>query len=96
VNWLKKPSTTGGIFYLVVVGMLVAGLVLVALNAWRRGVGVMGFGFGLAFVMRMVLPDHHAGMLRVRRRLVDLATLAMCSGVMLAMAVLIPNRPNRR
>jgi len=22
VNWFKKPSTTGGIFYLVVVGML--------------------------------------------------------------------------
>jgi hypothetical protein len=70
--------------------------VLVGLNAWRRCVGVMGLGFGLAFVMRMVLPDHHAGMLRVRRRLVDLATLAICSGVMLAMAVLIPNRPNRR
>jgi hypothetical protein len=96
VNWFKKPSTTGGIFYLVVVGMLLAGLVLVGLDAWRAGVVVMGLGFGLAFVMRMVLPDNHAGMLRVRRRLVDLATLAMCSGVMLAMAVLIPNRPSHR
>jgi hypothetical protein len=96
VNWLKKPSTTGGIFYLVVVGMLLAGLLLVALNAWRAGVVVMGLGFGLAFLMRLVLPDNHAGMLRVRRRLFDLATLAMCSGVMLAMAVLIPNRPSQR
>jgi uncharacterized membrane protein YiaA len=93
VNWLKKPSTTGGIFYLVCVGMLVAGLVLVGIGTWRVGVTLMGLGFGLAFVMRLVLPDNRAGMLRVRRRLVDLATLAMCSGVMLAMAVLIPNRP---
>ena len=96
MNWLKKPSTTGGIFYLVVVGMLVGGLVVVWLGAWRGGVVVMGLGFGLAFVMRLVLPDNHAGMLRVRRRLFDLATLAMCSAVMLAMAVLIPNRPNHR
>lgn len=96
MNWLKKPSTTGGIFYLVVVGMLVGGMVLVGFGKWRVGMTVVGLGFALAFVMRMVLPDNHAGMLRVRRRLVDLATLAMCSGVMIAMAVLIPNRPTRR
>ncbi len=96
MNWLKKPSTTGGIFYLVVVGMLVAGMVLVGFGTWRLGMTVVGLGFALALVMRMVLPDNHAGMLRVRRRLVDLATLAMCSGVMIAMAILIPNRPTRR
>ncbi len=96
MNWFKKPSTTGGIFYLVVVGALAVGLVLVGINAWRAGVVVIGLGFGLAFVMRLVLPDNRAGMLRVRRRLFDLATLAMCSGVMLAMAVLIPNRPTKR
>ena len=43
--------------------------------------------------MRMVLPDDRAGMLRVRRRLIDLVTLAMCSGLLLSLAVLIPNRP---
>ncbi len=93
MNWLKKPSTTGGIVYLVGVGMLVAGLLLVAFGAWRSGVTVMGLGFGLAFVMRMVLPDDRAGMLRVRRRLIDLVTLAMCAGLLLSLAVLIPNRP---
>jgi hypothetical protein len=96
VTWFKRPSTTGGIFYLIVVGVVIAGLVLVALGTWRSGMTLAGLGFGLAFVMRLVLPDNHAGMLRVRRRLVDLATLAMCSGVMIAMAVLIPNRPTRR
>lgn len=96
MNWLKKPSTTGGIFFLVGVGMLIGGLVLVVLSRWRSGTTLMGVAFGLAFLMRMILPDDRAGMLRVRRRLIDLATLAMCSGVMLAMAVLIPNRPTRR
>ena len=93
MNWLKKPSTTGGIFYLVCVGMVVVGLGAVALGAWRSGSTLMGLGFGLAFVMRMVLPDDRAGMLRVRRRLIDLATLGVCSGLLLALAVLIPNRP---
>jgi hypothetical protein len=92
VNWLKKPSTTGGIFYLVTVGTLLAGLALVAFAPWRSGVTVMGLGFGLAFVMRMFLPDDRAGMLRVRRRLLDLFVLAMCSGLLLALAVIIPNR----
>ena len=73
-----------------------AGLVLVGINAWRVGVVVVGLGFGLAFVMRLVLPDNHAACCGSSRRLVDLATLALCSGVMLAMAILIPNRPNQR
>jgi len=93
VNWLKRPSTTGGIIYLVCAGMLLVGLAVVAAGPWRSGVTLMGISFALAFVMRMVLPDKHAGMLRVRRRLIDMAVLAVCGGLMLALAVLIPNRP---
>jgi hypothetical protein len=61
VNWLKKPSTTGGIFFLISVAVMVTGLVLVALAPWRSGVTVMGLGCALAFVMRLVLPDDRAG-----------------------------------
>lgn len=92
MNWFKKPSTTGGICYLVSVGVLLAGLVLVTLGPWRSGVTLMGLAFGFAFVMRMVLPDSRAGMLRVRHRLIDLVTLGMCSGLFLGLAVLIPGR----
>lgn len=91
----QKPSTTGGIFYLITTGLVLAGLVLVAIGPWRTGSTVMGVGFGLAFVMRAVLPDDRAGMLRVRRRLVDLATLALCSGLFLTLAVIIKNRPTQ-
>ena len=95
MNWLQKPSTTGGIFFLICVGLMLAGLVLVAFAPWRSGVTLMGMAFALAFIMRMVLPDDRAGMLRVRRRLLDLVVLAMCSGLLLSLAILIPNRQPR-
>ncbi len=89
MNWLKKPSTTGGIIYLLVLGVLLAGLVTVAAGEWRTGVVMMGGGFGLAFAGRAVLPEERAGMLRVRRRYVDLTTLAICCGGILTLAALI-------
>lgn len=93
MNLLKKPSTTGGIIYLVCVAMMVFGLAIVGVGRWRQGVTLMGLGFGLAFTMRLVLPEQLAGMLHVRRRLIDLAVLATCGGLMLVLAVVIPNRP---
>ena len=92
MNWLKKPSTTGGIIYLVVVGIVLAGLVLVAAGVWRTGVVTMGTAFGLAFAARAVLPDERAGMLRIRRRFVDLTAMAICCGSMLVLAAVIPYR----
>jgi len=89
VNWLKKPSTTGGIVYLAVTSALVVGLVVVALGAWRTGVTVMGIAFGVAFAFRAVLPDDRAGMLRIRRRFVDLATMGVCSAGMLFLAAVV-------
>jgi Protein of unknown function (DUF3017) len=91
VNWLQKPSTTGGIIYLTVVAMLLAGLLVVALGAWRSGVALMGGSFGVAFVARTVLPDERAGMLRVRHRVVDLSAMGICCVGMLILAAVIPN-----
>jgi hypothetical protein len=91
VNWLQKPSTTGGIVYLVVVAMMVGGLVLVLVGGWRSGVAVMGASFGVAFVARTVLPDDRAGMLRVRRRAVDLTAMGICCVGILVLAAVIPN-----
>ncbi|HEY7042916.1 MAG TPA: DUF3017 domain-containing protein [Nocardioidaceae bacterium] len=90
MNWLKKPSTVGGIIYLVVVAGVLAGLGIVAVGAWRPGIATMGASFGLALVSRAVLPDERAGMLRIRRRFVDLTALAICCGGMLGLAAVIP------
>ncbi len=92
MNWLKKPSTTGGIIYLIVVATLLTGLAIAAAGAWRVGVVTMGASFGLAFVARLVLPDERAGMLRIRRRFVDLTAMAICGGGMLILAAVIPTR----
>jgi hypothetical protein len=92
VNWLKRPSTTGGLVYLVVAGTLAVGLVIVALGPWRSGVIVMATALTLAFLARAVLPDERAGMLRIRRRFVDLTTLAICAGSMFVLVAAIPGR----
>ncbi|HSS67174.1 MAG TPA: DUF3017 domain-containing protein [Nocardioidaceae bacterium] len=91
MNWLQRPSTTGGLVYLVVAGTLVVGLGIVAVGPWRTGVSVMGAGLAVAFVARAVLPDERAGMLRIRRRFVDLTTLAVCAAGMFALVAAIPS-----
>lgn len=91
MNWLKRPSTTGGIIYLVVLGAVLAGLVLVGFGAWRAGVATMGVAFGVATVARAVLPDERAGMLRIRRRFVDIAAMALCCAGMLILVAVIPH-----
>jgi hypothetical protein len=89
VNWLKKPSTTGGIVYLVVMATLLVGLGVVTAGAWRTGVAVMGIAFGVAFAFRLILPDDRAGMLRIRRRFVDLTTMGACCAGMLILAAVV-------
>jgi len=92
VSWLKKPSTPGGVIYLFVLAILITGLVMVGLGTWRTGVAVMGASFAVAFLARLVLSDERAGMLRIRRRFVDLITMAVCCSGMVALAFVIPTR----
>jgi hypothetical protein len=72
--------------YLIVVAFVVAGLVLIAAEFWRRGLVVIGTGAGVGAVARAVLPDHRAGLLRVRSRVFDAAVLAAASAAMLLIA----------
>ena len=90
MNWLKRPSTTGGLVYLVVAATLAVGLGIAALGPWRSGVTLMATALTLAFVARAILPDERAGMLRIRRRFVDLTTFAVCSAGMFALVIAIP------
>ena len=92
MSLLKTPSTTGGVVYLSVVAVVLAGVVTVATGAWRSGVTLMGISFCIAFIARLLLPEHRAGMLRIRRRFVDLTTMGICAVGMLVLAVVIPNR----
>ena len=80
--------------YLLVVATTGVGLLVVALGPWRRGVMVMGAALVVGAVLRTLLPENEAGMLRVRRsRWVDLVMLAGVGVALVVLAVVIPDQP---
>jgi hypothetical protein len=89
----RYPSTVGGAFYLLVLAITLASLLVVALGSWRDGVTYLAGGLCFAAVVRLLLPTKDAGMLAVRSKWLD--ALLLC-GVGVALAVLahtIPNQP---
>jgi uncharacterized membrane protein len=55
--------------------ILVVAFVLVAAGFWRRGSLLIGIAVGVAAVLRLVLSEERAGLLVVRSRGVDFATM---------------------
>ncbi len=87
----RVPSTLGGLVYLVVVAVSVVGLMVIAFGPWRRGVGLIGIALLLAALMRALLRDRDAGMLRVRRsRWVDVLMLGGVGTTLIVLASVIP------
>lgn len=64
-------------------------LILVAAGFWRRGAFLIGVGVGVAAALRLVLPDDRAGLLVVRTKSLDFATMTTFSVVMLYVAYTI-------
>ncbi len=80
--------------YLVVVGINAVGLMVVAFGPWRRGVVLIGVGLLVAALMRLLLTEDSAGMLRVRRnRWVDAVMLGGVGTALIVLASVIPNQP---
>jgi hypothetical protein len=89
----RYPQTFGGLVYLVVVAASAIGLLVIAFGPWRRGVGIIGVALLLGALMRAVLPDRDAGMLRVRRnRWADVIMLGGVGIALLVLASVIPNQ----
>jgi hypothetical protein len=77
----------------VVTATLAAAVVLVATDHFRRGTILFALGVLLAAGLRLVLSDARAGVLRVRSKALDVATLVflgLATGV-LAIAVPLPH-----
>ena len=90
----RIPSTLGGIVYLIVVAITVAGLLVAALGPWRRGILVIGAGLLFGAGVRALLPDRDAGMLRVRRnRWADVLMLGGVGTALIILANVIPDQP---
>ncbi len=89
----RYPSTIGGAFYLVVLAAAAFGLGVVGHGNWRLGVKWIAASLVFAALVRLVLPARDAGMLAVRRRLVDVLLLAAVGVILWFLAGSIPNQP---
>jgi hypothetical protein len=59
---------------------------LVAANFWRRGALLIGIGVGVAAVLRLALTEDRAGLLVVRSKVIDFATMASVAAAMVYIA----------
>ena len=89
----RYPSTIGGAFYLLVLGVVAVALVVVALDEWRTGIRVMGGALVFAALVRLVLRGRDAGMLAVRHKVLDAVVLAVLGGALIFLATSIPDQP---
>jgi hypothetical protein len=86
----RKPRTLGGgVFLLVLAGTLV-GVGVVAFSDWQAGLTLCGAALISGGCARLVLPGAQAGMLGVRRKLVDVSTLLLLGAALVVMARIIP------
>jgi hypothetical protein len=88
----RAPRTIGGAVFLLVLAGTVAGVLVVAFSDWQGGLTLSGGSLVAGAVARLVLPNRQAGMLGVRRKLVDVTTLLVLGGGLVALAALIPPR----
>lgn len=83
-RWLGAQAP----FAVVVAVLIFAFLYLVFQgDHWRRGVGIVTLGLFVAAVLRVVLPEHRAGMLVVRGRWRDAFCYLLLGVVILVAAI---------
>ena len=76
-------------FGLVLLGVLV-GLALIAQDHWKQGLSLMGVTLLAAAVARLLLPASRVGLLVVRSRPFDVATLALLGAAILGVTFQVP------
>ena len=89
----RYPSTIGGAFYLLVLGVVAVAMVVVALDEWRTGIRLMGGALVFAALVRLGLRAPDARMLAVRPKLLDAVVLLALGGALIFLATSIPDQP---
>lgn len=89
----RYPSTIGGAFYLLVLLVVGAGLVVVITGEWRLGIRIMGGSLLGAALIRLLLRARDAGMLAVRHKLLDAFVLVVLGVALIFLAGSIPDQP---
>jgi Protein of unknown function (DUF3017) len=73
----KTPGglSLGTLAFIACLGLTAIGVVLAAVGSFRQGAGYVGASLLLACLARFVIPDRMAGLLRVRRKALDVVLL---------------------
>ena len=87
----RKPRTVGGVVYLAMLVATVVGVVVVALGEWQAGLTTIGAAVLVGGVARLVIPNANAGMLGIRRKLIDVLTLVVLGAALVVLAGIIPD-----
>jgi cation transport ATPase len=82
--------STGQAPALAVLGVVAAGLLVVAAVDWQPGVVVLAAGLALAALLRLVLPVRRAGWLAVRGKAMDVAVLVVLATGLAVLAGVVP------
>jgi len=85
----RKPRTIGGAVFLAVLATAVLGVALVVAGRVQTGLSTAGAAFVVGAAARLVLPGSQAGMLGVRRKLIDVSTMVLLGVGLLVIAALI-------
>lgn len=74
---------------LAVLLVIVAALVLVLADRWRRGSFVLGVATMLAACFRLCVPENRIGLLAVRGKAFDVSALALVGGAIMFLSASI-------
>lgn len=74
---------------LMVAAVVVAAVVLVLADRWRRGAFVFGIAVLVAAALRLLLTEDRVGVLAVRSRTFDVVSMALVGGAVVWLAVSI-------
>jgi hypothetical protein len=85
----RKPRTIGGAVFLAVLATTALGVALVIGGRVQTGLSTTGAALIGGAAARLVLPSSQAGMLGVRRKLIDVTTMAVLGTGLLVVAALI-------
>ncbi|MBY6365774.1 DUF3017 domain-containing protein [Rhodococcoides corynebacterioides] len=72
-----------------VAAVVVAAVVLVLADRWRRGAFVFGIAVLVAAALRLLLTEDRVGVLAVRSRTFDVVSMALVGGAVVWLAVSI-------
>lgn len=87
------PRSRGSQIYLLLLVGVAVGLGLVAIGAWRLGVLVVGASFVAGAGARVVVPQRHVGMLRVRGKGFDVFWTATLGVSLVVLSIVVPPGP---